>query len=1162
MADIIGTGWRESISVNGIYVWTGNKWVLTSYSGTTNLSDRVNALGGDDWIDGAAGDDNIFGGDGNDTIIGSVGRDYLIGGTGSDLFEIDHAYELAAGETIDGTWETGTTDRLLLSEAGIYDLSGFTTISNIDQIVLGQDAPGFNLIVANSQVSTADFNRDGVGGDLMIRSTVMSSSNGVIINASGLSGVNHIVVDGTNLNGNDTITGGSGADTINAGIGNDTINVATGQFVAGESIDGGAGTDSLNFISTGDGTSVDFSLGSVSSVETLTAVNQGSGNGFDQTFTITATQWDSFTTINMNDGSDTLNVVAAGTMGISAGGVTTVSGVETGNLTGTAGSDTTTLSGAQLDAIIIGAGTINLGAGAGDTINLTSTSSDLNTLGGTLDTSIQGVEAISAATAAAGVTIMLSGQSEGFTVTGSSQADTITGGSGADTINAGIGNDTITGGSGSDAIDGGAGTSDTAIYGGAWKNYEITDNGDGSYTIVDTRPGSPDGADTVRNVELFEFANGTFAASTILNDPPVASNDANSSDAVTEGGGIANGTPGDDVASGNVLANDSDPDNPMGDMLTVVAARAGTETSGGSLTAVNGATAIAGTYGTLHIDPDGTYTYNLDNNSSATEALSAGQIAADQFTYELTDSHGATDLAQIDITIHGSNDGPVAQSDIGVGDPASLPSGLIAYWSADGTTEDAVGSNDGVLQNGASFATGMFGQAFSFDGVDDLFAAPSTGLPTGNSDRTISLWVKADAFTTGESLLAGYGTFGSSGQTYQLGTSGDTLFFSQWGGAVFGPSLQTEQWYNVAVTNVGNSVTLYLDGVAVETGSLPINTPADTEFLIGARPSGGSIPGLLQGEVDGVQVYDRALTAEEIQSIYNTDLSTLPIGNVLSNDTDVDSGDSMSVIGVAAGTSAEDVSGNVGSAVIGIYGSLTLGAEGTWTYARDDGDPDTQQLGQGQAATDIFTYTMADAQGATSTTALTITIHGSTSSSSGTLAFANLADIGSSNSNEITSDESFDLSLTGNDAGTVSHEVSTNGGSTWSPTTVSQTSTAGKATTYTGPIRAGADTFNFSALTDGPHTITDFSPGIDLLRVSAAGFDGGLVAGGAVTLVTAADAASASNGETDGYFIFDDDGASAGTLYFDATGGTGEDAIAIAQFTGLPSFLSSDIGIF
>ena len=102
-----------------------------------------------------------------------------------------------------------------------------------------------------------------------------------------------------------------------------------------------------------------------------------------------------------------LNVKANGN--ISTLGIPTVAAsVETGNLTGTTGTDSMTLTGAQLDAIIIGAGTINLeeATGDNDTINLTTTSSKLNTLGADTATDrIQGVEAISALPAnASGVT--------------------------------------------------------------------------------------------------------------------------------------------------------------------------------------------------------------------------------------------------------------------------------------------------------------------------------------------------------------------------------------------------------------------------------------------------------------------------------------------------------------------------------------------------------------------------------------------------------------------------------------------------------------------------------------------------------------------------------------------------------------------------------------
>jgi len=68
--------------------------------------------------------------------------------------------------------------------------------------------------------------------------------------------------------------------------------------------------------------------------------------------------------------------------------------------------------------------------------------------------------------------------------------------------------------------------------------------------------------------------------------------------------------------------------------------------------------------------------------------------------------------------------------------------------------------------------------------------------------------------------------------------------------------------------------------------------------------------------------------------------------------------------------------GNVGLPLVGSYGTLTLAADGTWSYALNNADPDTNALAQGQTATDVFTYTVSDANGATSSATLTITITG------------------------------------------------------------------------------------------------------------------------------------------------------------------------------------------
>lgn len=98
-----------------------------------------------------------------------------------------------------------------------------------------------------------------------------------------------------------------------------------------------------------------------------------------------------------------------------------------------------------------GADTID-GGENDDTLKLTATSADLNAAG---DDKLLNLETISAKDAAAGVTIDLRSQTEGFIIEGSALDDTITGGAGADTITGGAGADTIKEFKGPDNIDGG-----------------------------------------------------------------------------------------------------------------------------------------------------------------------------------------------------------------------------------------------------------------------------------------------------------------------------------------------------------------------------------------------------------------------------------------------------------------------------------------------------------------------------------------------------------------------------------------------------------------------------------------------------------------------------------------------------------------------------------
>jgi Ca2+-binding RTX toxin-like protein len=99
------------------------------------------------------------------------------------------------------------------------------------------------------------------------------------------------------------------------------------------------------------------------------------------------------------------------------------------------------------------------------------------------------------------------------TMTGGGANDVLLGLGGADTLTGGEGADIVVGGAGADILDGGAGT-DIARHAGPSRNYGWTANANGSWTVTDYRVGSPEGADTLRNIETLKFSDGELALST------------------------------------------------------------------------------------------------------------------------------------------------------------------------------------------------------------------------------------------------------------------------------------------------------------------------------------------------------------------------------------------------------------------------------------------------------------------------------------------------------------------------------------------------------------------------------------------------------------------------------------------------------------------------
>src|SRR5262249_51868070 len=127
--------------------------------------------------------------------------------------------------------------------------------------------------------------------------------------------------------------------------------------------------------------------------------------------------------------------------------------------------------------------------------------------------------------------------------------------------------------------------------------------------------------------------NGTY------NDAPVASNDV----------GYAQ-VAGSSVDAPGVLGNDTDPE---GDSLVVSAVNG---------LAVNVGAPTAGTYGHLALFADGHYSY-VGDNSAALASAPTGIHLHDSFNYTVSDGHGGTDSAALDLTL---NRGPDAVADTAV----------------------------------------------------------------------------------------------------------------------------------------------------------------------------------------------------------------------------------------------------------------------------------------------------------------------------------------------------------------------------------------------------------------------------------------------------------------------------------------------------------------
>ena len=184
----------------------------------------------------------------------------------------------------------------------------------------------------------------------------------------------------------------------------------------------------------------------------------------------------------------------------------------------------------------------------------------------------------------------------------------------------------------------------------------------------------------------------------------------------------------------------------------------------------------------------------------------------------------------------------------------SAPTGLISWWTGNLTAGDLLGTNNGTLQNGVTYVPGEIGYAFSVDGVSEYVSVPdSPSLRLSNgAPYTLGAWVFRKTSSLPFHVMGKRDP--SNPNFYQMGYDGSS------------PNVPTNAWTLLIDTFDGATYRRYYNGNVVESYPVTPNTNAPPTVPLTIGSSGPCFG--LQGLIDEVQIYNRALSGSEIQAIY------------------------------------------------------------------------------------------------------------------------------------------------------------------------------------------------------------------------------------------------------------------------------------------------------
>jgi hypothetical protein len=301
----------------------------------------------------------------------------------------------------------------------------------------------------------------------------------------------------------------------------------------------------------------------------------------------------------------------------------------------------------------------------------------------------------------------------------------------------------------------------------------------------------------------------------------------------------------------------------------------------------------AHTDGSVHLswnaasDPDIPITYKIYYaTSSGGQDFSTPDITTQDISYQVTgliNDQSSYFVVRAEDIYGNEETNAVELSVIPTASSVSIPAGAVAYWNFDEGSgnvafDQSNNSNNGTI-NGASWtADGRIDNALNLNGNGNYVNVGNDSSLRITGQITVGAWFRMNASGRYQMIVSKTDSGG-----YQLGYDNDGLYngkiafmvhtngsYKHAGVSI--AEIAVDTWYHVAGTYDGSKIRFYLNGVerASTDATGPITDTPDTCVLIGEEPSLCSPSGWsFNGAIDEVAIYDRALTAGEIQDYYN-----------------------------------------------------------------------------------------------------------------------------------------------------------------------------------------------------------------------------------------------------------------------------------------------------